>query len=99
MKEAAGRERPLFCDGGDEGKCPATERHGCRPAPNNVAESSPTALRLINLLKIGSRAVIALLNDRRVAARCIRDRRRTGRLSMGPITFNCQSLMSVPLLD
>jgi hypothetical protein len=40
----------------EERKYPATERHACRPAPNNIAESSPTALSRINLLKIETTA-------------------------------------------
>jgi len=44
MKEAAGSERPLLCDGG---RGPATERHACHSAPNNIVKLAPDSLMRI----------------------------------------------------
>jgi hypothetical protein len=73
MKEAAGSERPLLCDGG---RGPATERHACRPAPNNIANYSPDSLMRIKLRRDALRK-----------ARSARGRQRSRTFLSGPAAF------------
>jgi hypothetical protein len=57
MKEAAGWERPLLCDGG---RGPATERHACRSAPNNIAELGPDSLMRIKFGLVSRQHALSL---------------------------------------